>query len=223
MTVSTLHELAPGVHVADAAQRFVGMEVGARMTVLQLEGGLLVCSPIAVDPGSVAHLGTLRWVLAPNLFHHLYLQPWADAGAEVWCADGLPKKRPDIEFRGVVDGASQPFGDEVRLLPLTCFPLTNEVVVFHAASRTLVVADLVFNIPATAPWGTRAAMRALGGYPGCRTTVIERAGMKREPARRELGEIASLDFDRLVMSHGDVVETGGPDAFRSAFGWLGLS
>ncbi len=222
MTPNALRELAPGVHVVDAAQRFVGMEVGTRMTVLQLEGGLLVCSPIALDPGSVAHLGTLRWVLAPNLFHHLYLRPWAETGAELWGAAGLPKKRPDIEFRGVVEEASHPFGDEVQLLALSCFPFTNEVVVFHQPSGTLIVADLVFNIPATAPWGTRATMRALGGYPGCRTTLVERFGMKREPARREVSEITSLDFDRLVMAHGDVIETGGRAALRNAFGWLGL-
>lgn len=218
----TPREVAPGVHVAEAQQRFFGLEVGARMTVLELSGGLLVHSPIAIDPSAVAPLGTPRWVLAPNLFHHLHVGPWIDAGAEAWAARGLPEKRADVTFRGVVEPGASPFGGDLALLPLSCFSLSNEVVVLHRPSRTLVVTDLCFNLPPSAPWSTRLVMRGVGGYPGCRSTLLERWGMQRDAARRELAEIASWDFDRLVLSHGEIVETGGKDALLGAFRWLGL-
>jgi hypothetical protein len=32
--------------------------------------------------------------------------------------------------------------------------------------------------------------------------------------------MAAWDFDRIVVSHGEVQEHGGPDALRSAFEWL---
>ena len=223
MVPTPLRQIVPGIHVAEAPQRFAGMEIGTRMTVLELEGGLVVHSPIAVDPDSIAHLGTPRWVIAPNLFHHLYVGPWAEAGLEVWGAAGLPEKRSDLDFHGELDRDTHPFGPELELCPLTCFPFTNEVAVLHRPSRTLLVADLVFNVAASAPWRTRATMRLLGGYPGCRTTLIERFGMKRPGARRELSEIASWDFDRIIMAHGEIVETGGHAAFREAFRWLSLS
>jgi len=215
-----LRQLAPGVHVAEAPQRFLGLEVGARMTVLALRDGLLVHSPLSMDPAALEPLGTARWVLAPNLLHHLYAGPWADAGLELWGASGLPAKRPDLHFAGVIDGDTNPFGDEVALLPLTCFPMSNEVAVLHRPSRTLVVTDLLFNLSPDAPWTTRAAFRCLGGYPGCRTTLLERVGIRREVARREIGTIANWDFDRVILAHGDVVETGGRDALRRAFAWL---
>ncbi len=220
--MSSLNTVAPGVHVLDAAQRFLGLELGARMTVLELRDGLLVHSPIGVPPSVVEHLGDPRWVLAPNLFHHMYVGPWIDAGLEGWGAPGLPEKRSDVRFEGVVSTGTSPFGDEVETYALRCFSLSNEVVLFHKPSRTLLVSDLVFNISRSAPWMTRVAMRCLGGYPGCAVTLLERIGMRRDLAREDLATIAGWDFDRVVMAHGEVIETGGKQAVLRAFRWLSL-
>lgn len=217
---SNFTEIADGVHVADAAQRFLGLELGARMTVIELAGGLLVHSPIAMDPAALFDRGSPRWVLAPNLFHHLYLGPWVEAGLEAWGAPGLAAKRSDLTFAGTLGRAEHPFGGDIEVFPITCFSMTNEVVLLHRPSATLVATDLVFNVPPTAPWATRVGMRAMLGYPGCRTTLLERLGMKRDRARREIGELLELPFDRLVMAHGDIVERGGPEALQSAFRWL---
>ena len=192
------------------------------MTVLALDGGLLLHSPTDVDPAEVEALGTPRWILAPNKLHHLYAGPWLERGLEGWCAPGLPDKRRDLTFTGVVTEEAAPFGDEVLLIPLSCFAYTNEVVLLHRPSRTLIVTDLLFNFGPTAPWMTRAAMRCCWAYPGCRTTLLERVGMNRAAARTELRRLLDLDFDRIILSHGDLVETGGHAALRSAFAWLGL-
>jgi hypothetical protein len=217
-----LRQVADGVHVAEAPQRFFGLEVGARMTVLQTGRGLLVHSPIDVDLAEVTALGDPRWVVAPNKLHHLHAGAWIDAGLQGWAAPGLPEKRPDLRFAGVLDGGSTPFGDEIGVFPLRCFALTHEVVLLHRPSRTLVVTDLVFHFTPEAPLLTRAAMACACGYPGCRTTTLERVGMHRPTARREIGALLNLDFDRLILAHGEIIETGGKAALRGAFGWLGL-
>jgi len=222
MAAVTLRTLTDGVHVAEAHQRFVGLEVGARMTVLDTPAGRLVHSPIAGSVSAVEATGAPAWVLAPNLLHHLYAGPWADAGYPVWAAPGLVEKRPDVAFAGVVEAGTRPFGPDIEVLPLTCLPMTNEVVVLHRPSRTLVVTDLVFHFTAAAPFATRVAMRALGGYPGCRTTVLERVAIRRDAARDELGRIAAWDFDRLIMAHGAIIETGARERFVDAFRWLGI-
>ena len=123
--VGALRKLADGVHVVERPQRFWGIELGARMTVLELEGGVLVHSPVDLDPSAVAHLGPLRWALAPNLFHHLYVGRWVSAGAEAWAVPRLLEKRPDVPFAGVVARGSAPFGDDVALFPLTCLPFVD--------------------------------------------------------------------------------------------------
>ena len=222
MSSPEIRTLAAGVHVVDMPQRFLGVSVGARMTLLEVDGGVLVHSPVDVDPGQLAHLGAARWVLAPNLLHHLYLRTWADRGIDAFGPAGLPEKRPDVRFAGILDDDDHPFGPDIEILPLTCFPLTREIVVFHRPSRTLVVTDLVFHFGRHAPWMTRCAMRCLRGYPGCRTTLLERFGMRRDAARAELAQVAAWDFDRLVMAHGDVIESGGRSALLGAFAWLGV-
>lgn len=117
MTLDSLREVAPGVHVAEAPVRCFGLELGARMSVLDLSGGLLGCSPIAIDPAAAARLGKLRWVLAADLLHPLYVGAWIDAGREAWAAWGLPESRADLTFRGVIDPGAVPFGDDITLLP----------------------------------------------------------------------------------------------------------
>jgi hypothetical protein len=222
MQYEGVRDVADGVHIVDRPQRYNGIEVGARMTVLQVDGGLLVHSPVDIDPTELEHLGEPRWALAPNLLHHLYVGRWAEAGLQTWAAPGLPEKRSDVDFDGVIDSGAHPFGDDIEVLSMRAFPMTNEVVVFHRPSRTLVVSDLVFNFDASAPWLTRAAMWCLCGYPGCKTTLLERFGMDREIARREVEQIAEWDFDRLIMAHGQVIATGGKSALLRAFEWAGV-
>ncbi len=216
-------EHAPGLWTFTAPQRFMGVEVGARMTVMATSQGLVVHSPLAIPLEAAAALGDLRYVVSPNKLHHLYARPWIDAGLEAYAAPGLPQKRPDLKFTAeLTDPDARPFGPDISIHPLACFPFTNEVVLLHRPTRTLVVTDLVFHFSADAPWHTRAAMFCLGGYPGCRTTLLERVGFRRSVARAEIGALLELDFDRLIMAHGEVIETGGKEALRGAMGWLGL-
>ncbi|MEM9696443.1 MAG: hypothetical protein AAGA56_28120, partial [Myxococcota bacterium] len=143
-------------------------------------------------------------------------------GIEAWAAPGLPEKRPDLAFTGILDGSSSDaFGSDIAVIPLTFFPTANEVVLLHRPSRTLVVTDLVFHFTERAPWSTRLAMRMLLGYPGCRMTLLERVGFRRSAARKEIAHLLALDFDRLIMAHGEVIETNGRDALYDASRWLG--
>ncbi len=217
-----MRKVTEGVFVVEAPQRFFGLEVGARMTALATSDGLVLHSPIDMDPSSIAEIGAPRWVVAPNKLHHLYARRWMEAGVEAWAAPGLPEKRPDLTFSGVLDGGEHPFGPDIGVFPMRSFAFTNEVVLLHRPSRTLVVTDLVFHFSASAPWLTRAAMTLAGGYPGCQTTVLERAGFHRPTARKEIGELLEQDFDRLIMAHGEVIESGGREALRGALRWLGV-
>jgi hypothetical protein len=42
----------------------------------------------------------------------------------------------------------------------------------------------------------------------------------KQAARRSVAAILEWDFDRVVVSHGQVLETGGHEQFRAAFAWL---
>ena len=210
------------IHTFEAPQRFYGLSIGCRMTVIDIDGDLLLHSPIDIDPEILAPLGTPRWLLSPNKMHHLHAGPWLARGLEGWAAPGLPEKRPDLSFDHVVEERCSPFGDAVELIPLRCFTMTNEVALLHRPSRTLVLTDLVFHFTPDDPWLTRAAMWCSGAYPGCKASIIERIGMKRAVAREEIAALLELDFDRLIPSHGAIIETGAKAALRGAYGWLGI-
>jgi hypothetical protein len=42
----------------------------------------------------------------------------------------------------------------------------------------------------------------------------------RDAARQSLERILTWDFDRVVVAHGDVLESGGHEALRTGYAWL---
>ncbi len=74
--IPILRPIAPDLWVAECPLRFLGLELGARMTVVRFEDRLLLHAPIAASAGlqaQLAQLGTVQWAVAPNLYHHLFV------------------------------------------------------------------------------------------------------------------------------------------------------
>lgn len=91
----------------------------------------------------------------------------------------------------------------------------------HRPSRTLICADLLFHFPRAEGWLTRLYLRASGGLGRPAQTRVLRAAIRDRPAARaSIDRILDLDFDRIVMAHGAVIETGGREALRDATAWL---
>jgi hypothetical protein len=59
---------------------------------------------------------------------------------------GVKEEHPDLPFQRVLSvAAREPWEGELPKLFIAGMPKLNEFVFLHAASRTLIVADLVFN------------------------------------------------------------------------------
>ena len=90
--------------VAHQPLRFLGLEIGTRMTVVRLSNGeLVLVSPIELDEPdrpALDALGTVGHIIAPNLFHHLFVTQAKSLypNAMVWGVDGLAYKRPDLKL-----------------------------------------------------------------------------------------------------------------------------
>ncbi|MCP4006893.1 MAG: DUF4336 domain-containing protein, partial [bacterium] len=78
-----MQQLHADLWIADSHLRFIGLEVGARMTVVRLPGPkLLLHSPIAATPDLVREvkaLGPVAYIVAPNRLHHLFISEWQRA------------------------------------------------------------------------------------------------------------------------------------------------
>jgi hypothetical protein len=92
---------------------------------------------------------------------------------------------------------------------------------FHRASRSLICADAVHNVGAEKPFSSRIFYGLLGGWGGFKTNRFDRLVTRdRAAARESLQKVLAWDFERVVMSHGVVLERGGHAALRRAYAWL---
>jgi len=236
-----LQQVAEDIWVAGQSLRFLGLQIGTRMTVVRLGSGaeqpgeLVLISPIKLteaDRAQLNELGTVAHLVAPNLFHHMFM---AEAQglypqAKSWGVAGLAEKRSDLRLDGLVD---QPggLGDELSYLPVQGFAallpqgicLANETVFFHRPSRTLILTDLAFNFDAVSvpSLGMQLAARVLGSYEALRPTVMEKWGTRDKAAvEASVRQILRWDFDRVVLTHGSIVERGGKAALREGYEWF---
>ncbi len=223
-----LQSLAPDLWTATAPFGAGGMQLGVRTTVARLaNGGLWVHSPIELSDelkSAVDALGPVRFLVAPNKIHHLYLDEWVAAypGACLCGVVGLPDKRKDLRWdRVLIDEKPDPaWGDAFEQKQFLGAPHTNEMVFLHVPSGTLILTDLAFNIR-DANFMTRLYLRIGNCYGRLKTTAIMRFFVRdKTAARASVERFLEWDFDRIVVSHGEVLEHGGPAALREAFEWL---
>ena len=224
-----LTSLARDLWVATRPLRLWVGDVGTRMSVVRVAGGdLLLHSPVSLDPAlraALDALGRVRWIVGPSLVHHLFLGDYARAypDAELWGAPGLAEKRRDLRFARVLDGTTPPaWAGSVRYRLFEGAPRINEVVFLHEPSRTLLLTDLAFNVQAGAKNRAKVFHWLVGASGRFGPHRIVRAVIRdRDAARRSLEQILAWDFDRVVVTHGDVLEHGGRAALRAGFAFLG--
>jgi len=229
-----LKEHAPGLWTADG-QADKGIpeflqkyDFSTRMTVIKLSaGGLFLHSPIRLDGGlrsELDGLGEVRAIVAPNRAHHLFAGDACAAypNAKLYGALGLPLKRKDLKFAGMLGDEPRPeWRGDIEQRTIKGAPMLNEVAFFHPASRTLILTDLAFNVPKDRPWGIPLVFRLMGAGGRFGPHRFVRWMIRDQPAAREsLGLIMRWDFDRVIVAHGDVIESGGHKKVRDAFGFI---
>ena len=220
--------LAENLWVAERPQKFYGLPVGTRMTVVRLSGGrLLLHSPVVLDAALRAELdglGRVRYVVAPNRVHHLYAGDVAKAYPEsrLWIGPGLEQKRPDLEYVAILgDESPEEWRAEIAQTFFRGRPFENEIVFLHRPSRTLILCDLAFNIGPHDAVITQWLMWLIGSYGRFGPTKLDPLLIRdRAAARKSLERILDWDFDRIVIPHGAILETGGREALARGYRWL---
>ena len=223
-----MRQLAEDLFVVERPLRFFGLPVGTRMTIVRLrDGSLLLHSPVALDDAlraELLRLGPPRHAIAPNRFHHLFIGDYRRAFPQIrlYAAPGLPEKRRDLSFDAVLSDEPPPeWAGQLDQEHFKGFPVMSEVAFCHRQSRTLVTSDLAFNLGPEAPLVARAAFRLVGGYGRLGPSLVEKILIRdRASARGSLERILGWDFDRVVVAHGTVLETGGREALRAGYRWL---
>jgi len=174
----------------------------------------------------LSDLGDIAAIIAPSWWHDLWLRDWKNAypGVPIYAAPSLVKSSKI----GMIplDSALAPWSDELQHTHVHGLGLwLDEYVFYHDASRSLIIADLLLSAGEEDPALTRALSGiVVGRVPGARFPRLYRPAVLNKNALREsIQRIAALDFERIIVGHGDNVETNAKTAFLEAFRWLGLT
>lgn len=209
--------------------RAMGLWLGRQLTVVRLpSGGLWIHSPVPWTPAlrsALAALGPVHHVVGPNRFHDECLREFQleYPDAHYHAAPGLAADRRDIRF-STAPLANTPhpaWSDTLDQHLVAGMPRLNEVVFLHRPSRTLILADLAFNLGPPAPLFTQLALRLSGAGDRFAPTRTCKLLMRDRPAvRASLDRLLAWEFDRILVGHGRNLETNGKNALRAAFAFL---
>jgi len=229
---SGLVEVVPDqLWVAQVPLVFHGVQMGTRMSLVRIgSDALLVYSPVPLEEEDLARvraLGQVRWIVAPNVTHHLFVAEWLRAfpDAQAWAAPGLAARRPDVRWSGTLttDGVLPWDRALMRLQVLEGHHFHQEVVLFHEPSRSLLVADAVTNVghaPETGPMSRfLVELFGMAGRPTPPTDLKWTWG-DREALARAASQVAAWPFDRIVLAHGRLIDVQARKVWRDAYAFV---
>ena len=226
---SGLSEISTDLWVYEEPLRFYGMQIGRKMIVIRLHSGeLFINSPAKLTESlkkELDELGQVGFVTPASSFHgHLFMEHYAAAysSVELFAAPGLPKKRKDLSFNGMLGSTPDPrWAKEIDQAVYMGNRFVTEIEFFHRQSKTLILGDICFNLQGDFPPFTSFMARLSGTYGKLGTTRDIRISTRnRKAARRSIRKISEWDFDRIIVGHGEMVEADAKDAFHKAFAWL---
>ena len=171
MSTMSVRRLSPNITTLSLPFARGGyVKIGARATLIRLpsSGAVAVFSPVTLTQevkDTVASMGTVKYIAATDVEHHIHLDTWHKAypDAKVIAPEGLPEKRkkqgsPAVRFDilGKAGGHHEEGGkldvdEEFDSEFETCFVpghANKELVFCYKREKTLVEADLMFNLPA---------------------------------------------------------------------------
>ncbi|MDZ4082482.1 MAG: DUF4336 domain-containing protein [Bdellovibrionales bacterium] len=196
-----------------------------RMTVIRLlDGRLVIHNAIHLrrhDLDWLKSLGTVSLIVAPNIFHT------SDAG---WMKTQFPDATLFVPGRKLADFKKagheafdtelefpEELANELLYLPSKGTSI-QEAIFLHRPSKTLILTDLAFNMPDVYHGFEKVVMgwNKVGGRFGP-TRALKWIFTKDRPALLETyRQILALDFERIIVNHGNILERNGRDELRKS-------
>ncbi|TLD72798.1 hypothetical protein FEM03_01630 [Phragmitibacter flavus] len=202
--------------------KMLGADLRRNVTIVRLSSGKLLIhstAPFSADvTAAIKELGEPGWLLDGILRHDTFAEEGRTAFPDI------PYLAPE-GFSEVVGFPTLPiipapmeWNEELVALEIAGAPDARDTALLHVPSRTLILTELIFNFHDDEPLWTELLLKvAVGGEhaPGVPRPV--KHGVKDEAAfKNSLETILLWDFDRIIMGHGDVIETDGKSKLRAA-------
>ena len=186
-----------------------------------------ITEPISAE---LSLLGKVAFIIAPNAFHHLYLQDCVQhyPEASVHVASGVEKQYTNLNCQILTAVAPPQWREELQQLFFTGYATlklsgsvaANEVVFFHKESKTLLLTDAAFHFVPTSKLATFFA-KLVGVFGVLGPTLAEKLAIKNRQATREaLQKVLEWPFETVVMAHGQIVNTQAKEKLKAGYDWL---
>jgi hypothetical protein len=238
--LGVLKPVADGVWIVDGPAVSLSI-MGAqfpyptRMTVVRLrDGGLWCHSPVALDDAlrsQIEALGPVRHLVSPNKLHYVSIAAWHAVWpqAKAWASPGVRERAAEHgqQLRFDADLEDAPPADWAADIDQLVFQGSRqlpEVVFFHRASATLVLADMIENFETERMdlrwrWLVKATGAADPDGSTPRDIRMTFWG-HRDEARACLQRMLAWRPERVILAHGRWYEQDGTAELERAFRWL---
>jgi hypothetical protein len=217
-----MRQLADNLWIKRYPLSVLGTDHGRTVTILRLLSGKVIVHSMAPfspkDLSEIRGVGEPTWLVEAMLLHDTYAREGRAA-----FPDAIFLAPPG--FSDVVDFPTsrlvpppEEWVNEIEVIELGGAPRLQEHVFIQRPSRTLIVADLVFNFRQDERGWNRLFHRYIAGfkrYPGM-SRIFRLFIWDREAFQASLHHILESDFDRVIVGHGEVIESDGKVALRRA-------
>ena len=218
-----------GQNIGVIQRRFkvLGSPLGKTTTAIRLAGGQVLvhsAGPLTkVDLQDIRNLGEVKWLMEGNRLHDTFARrlrasfPDADYGVP----DGFPIPRDEIAPAFPLSEIPEAWAEEVHVIPVEGMSRLQEHALVHRPSRTLVLADLVFNL--AIPPGEKIPffLRWVSGFrafPGT-SRLVKLCVQDRAAVSKSLARILAEDFDQIVLGHGEIIRDDAKTVLHELLSW----
>ncbi len=218
-----MKQLADNLWLLHYKLPILGEYLGRNVAVIRLNSGDLVIHSTgpfsAEDVAAISAVGTPAFLVEAITLHDTFAKDGRAAfpGVPYYAPEGFSET---VGFP--TESLSAPpaaWQGELDVLELAGKSKAPEFVFLHRQSRTLIVTDLAFNVEDDAPLGVRMMSLLQVGIqhsPGMPRPEKFTIGDK-DAFKRSLDTLMGWDFNRVIVGHGEPIESGGKARLAQEF------
>lgn len=216
-----MKKLADNLWLLTYPLKVLGADIIRNVAVIRLASGkLLIHSTAPFQPHDIEAIqkaGEPSWLVEAMLDHDTFSNEGHSAFPSLpYFAPPGFEKRVSFPVQSLAEPPEE-WSPEIAIMKIEGNPSFNEYILLHRPSRTLIVADLIFNYrKAPSLWTKFLLFPALGFRHAPGMSKRFRSAIKdRDAFRRSLDQLLDWNFERIIVGHGQVVESEGIGAVRT--------
>ena len=221
-----MKKLVDNIWVHDDAMSLMGAQLRLRMTAVKLASGKIwIHSPTKISASlkkEVEELGEVGFIVGPSNGHNLWLSEWIAAfpQAAVYVSGGIPGKLKLTNYQLLDENINKIWPDDFNHDYMSGVPFFNESLFLHEKTRSLIVTDFIQNHSGEGGKGlsgviNKCLFQPMGFKGKCLAPPLKLKFMIKQ--KKEfvsfIERIKKWEFDRIIVTHGDIIESNAKQTF----------